>query len=213
MIVCAPLKNFGLAGGRKVSFLFQPDPHDIFLPRQDGRGESPAGGAAGPRRDNVREVPAEDIRRLDLDCVVFCRRRPYEEDQFQLLSPEQRRLPKILVEPDPPTDTTEGARHPVDDPDTLLIHMTPFNQLMWDSGRTPSRVIEYGVEVPGPVSYRGELDRGISVIDRLAQRRFGIERFVREWNEALAYVTGFNLRRNLQVLPLSGGTLLLPSSC
>jgi hypothetical protein len=29
---------------------------------------------------------------------------------------------------------------------------------------------------------------------RIAQQRFGIDRFVRDWNEALAYVTGSCLR-------------------
>ena len=27
----------------------------------------------------------------------------------------------------------------------LLVHVTAFNQLMWDNGRTPTRVIEHGV--------------------------------------------------------------------
>ena len=41
---------------------------------------------------------------LDLDCILFQSRRNYLEDQ-EILSPEQRRLPRIYVEHDPPRET------------------------------------------------------------------------------------------------------------
>ena len=76
-----------------------------------------------------------------------------------------------------PTDT----RHVVDDPDVLLIHVTAFNELMWDSGRTPTRVIEHGVTVPDDVGYVGDLERGIVVVNNLAGRgrRLGADVFER----------------------------------
>jgi len=41
---------------------------------------------------------------------------------------------------------------------------------MWDSGRTPTVVIEHGVVVPDGVRYTGELDRGVVVVNGLARR-------------------------------------------
>ena len=50
------------------------------------------------------------------------------------------------------------------------MHVTPFNDLMWDSGATPTRVIEHGVVVPDDARCTGELERGIIVVNDLAQR-------------------------------------------
>ena len=58
----------------------------------------------------------------------------------------------------------------MDDPNVLLVHVTAFNDLMWDSGRTPTRVIEHGVTVPDDVRYSGELPRGICAVNGIASR-------------------------------------------
>src|SRR5581483_9649557 len=54
-----------------------------------------------------------------------------------------------------------------------------FNALMWDSGRTPTRVIDHGVAVPADARYTGELARGIVVVNHLRQRgrRLGADVF------------------------------------
>jgi glycosyltransferase involved in cell wall biosynthesis len=74
----------------------------------------------------------------------------------------------------------------VDDPNVLLVHVTPFNELMWDCGRTPTRVIEHGVLVPPEVRYRGDVPRGIVVVNHLAQRgrRLGADVFLRVREQA-----------------------------
>ncbi|HEY8491698.1 MAG TPA: glycosyltransferase family 4 protein [Dehalococcoidia bacterium] len=146
-------------------------PHQFYLPVKPGRPEG-YGGRSGhfPWPDNVLEVPAEEVRRLPLDCVLFQSRRNYLEDQEALLSPAQRRLPRIYLEHDPPREHPTDTRHPVDDPEVLLVHVTPFNDLMWDSGRTPTRVIQHGVLVPEDARYTGRLARGVVVVNGLARR-------------------------------------------
>jgi glycosyltransferase involved in cell wall biosynthesis len=79
-------------------------------------------------------------------------------------------LPRVYIEHDPPQENAFEQRHWVDDCNTLLVHVTHFNRLMWDSGQTPSTVIEHGVIVPEGVRYSGEKDRGIVVINHLRQR-------------------------------------------
>jgi glycosyltransferase involved in cell wall biosynthesis len=98
-----------------------------------------------------------------------------------MLSDVQMRLPRIYLEHDPPQEHPTDTRHWVDDPQVLLVHVTPFNALMWDSGRTSTRVIDHGVLVPEGVRYTGEIERGIVVVNHLRQRgrRLGVDIFER----------------------------------
>lgn len=146
-------------------------PIDLYLPVRPDREAGYAGRTPSyPWPDTVHEVPAEAVPDLDLDLVVFQSRQSWEVDQHQVLSPAQRRLPRIYLEHDPPREHPTDTRHPVDDPDVLLVHVTPFNDLMWDAGRTPTRVVEHGVVVPGNLRYDGELERGIVVVNGLDWR-------------------------------------------
>jgi hypothetical protein len=146
-------------------------PHDIFVPvRPDPRGGygGRAGSFAWP--DNLHEIRAEQVQDLDFDCVLFQSRDAYLHDQYEILSDSQQKLPRIYLEHDPPREHPTDTRHVVDDPEILLVHVTAFNALMWDSGRTPIRVIRHGVVTPGAVHYTGEYPRGIVVINNLFQR-------------------------------------------
>jgi len=139
---------------------------DFYLPVKAGRHEGYGGrGSTFPFGDNVHDVPADEVRRLEIDCVLFQTRKNYLEDQYEILSDVQRRLPRIYLEHDPPREHPTDTPHWVDDPQMFLVHVTPFNALMWDSGRTPTRVIDHGVLVPEGVRYTGEIERGIVVIN------------------------------------------------
>lgn len=146
-------------------------PHLFYVPVKPGRPEG-YGGRAGklPWPDNLVEVAANDAGDLHLDCILFQSRKNYLEDQYEILSDEQRSLPRIYLEHDPPREHPTDTRHPVDDRGVLLVHVTHFNDLMWDSGTTPTRVIPHGVTVPANVRYTGELDKGIVVVNGLDWR-------------------------------------------
>jgi glycosyltransferase involved in cell wall biosynthesis len=156
-------------------------PHEFYVPVKPGR---PAGygGRAGsfPWPDNLHQVPAEELHDLELDCVLYQSAQHWLHDGPELLSDEQLALPVIYLEHDPPRRHPTDTRHPVDDSSVLLVHVTPFNALMWDSGDTPTRVIEHGVVVPDDARYSGELARGIVVVNNLASRgrRLGADVFV-----------------------------------
>jgi glycosyltransferase involved in cell wall biosynthesis len=155
---------------------------EFYVPVKPGRPDG-YGGRSGtlPWPDNLHEVPVEEVKNLDLDCILFQSHKNYLEDQYEILSAEQRRLPRIYLEHDPPRLQPTDTRHPVDDPDVLLVHCTHFNDLMWDSGRTPTRVIEHGVVVPDGVRYTGEIARGLVVVNGLGRRgrRLGADIFER----------------------------------
>jgi glycosyltransferase involved in cell wall biosynthesis len=59
-----------------------------------------------------------------------------------------------------------------DRPDLLLVHVTYFNDLFWEAGSTPTRVIEHGIVDPGYL-YTGELPRAAVVINE-AERRWRV---------------------------------------
>jgi glycosyltransferase involved in cell wall biosynthesis len=155
-------------------------PHDFFVLSKPGRPPG-YGGRCGhiPWGPNVHDLPVEEARHAALDCIVFQDDPHWLEDQHRWLTSAQRRLPRIYIEHDPPRENPTDTRHPVDDPDVLLVHVTPFNALMWDSGRTPTRVIEHGVIAPPRSLYTGELERGIVIVNNLSRRgrRLGADIF------------------------------------
>jgi hypothetical protein len=146
-------------------------PHQFYVLSKPGRPPG-YGGRCGhiPWGDNVHDMPVDQVRAQEFDCIVFQQGQQYEHDQHAYLSAAQRALPRIYIEHDPPRAHPTDTPHPVDDPDTLLVHVTHFNALMWDSRQTPVRVIEHGVRIPDGVAYRGELARGLVVINHLARR-------------------------------------------
>ncbi|MFN2556623.1 MAG: glycosyltransferase [Nitriliruptorales bacterium] len=173
-------------------------PHEFFLPVRDGRPEGYGGCLPGLEwGPNVHEVPAEDVERLALDVIIFQSRRNWEIDQFDILSPAQARLPRIFLEHDPPREAPTDTRHVVDQPDVLLVHVTPFNELMWDCGRTPTRVIDHGVAVPVDVPWSGERDQGITVVNCLERRgrRAGADVFLRVRDEVPLDLVGMESER------------------
>ena len=155
---------------------------EFTLPVAPGGREGYGGrGRTFPFGANVRDVPAEAIRDQDFDCILYQTRANYEVDGPAILSDAQRELPRIYLEHDPPQGHPTDTRHWFADPDGLLVHVTPFNALMWDSGATPTRVIDHGVLIPEGVRYTGEVPRGIVVVNHLRARgrRLGADVFER----------------------------------
>lgn len=155
---------------------------EFVLPVLPGGREGFGGrGSTFPFPDRVRVVPAESVRDAEFDLVLYQTRRNYEVDGPEFLSESQRDLPCIYLEHDPPQEHPVDQRHWFDEPGSLLVHVTPFNALMWDSGRTPTKVIDHGVFLPEGVRYTGEIGRGIVVINHLRGRgrRLGVDVFER----------------------------------
>ena len=157
-------------------------PHEFYVLSKPGRPPG-YGGRCGtfPWGDKEHDLPAAQARPREFDCILFQDDPQWDKDPYELLSPAQRALPRIYLEHDPPRAHPTDAPHPVDDPNVLLVHVTPFNELMWDSGRTPTRVIEHGVMIPPDVHYSGELEQGLVITNHLARRgrRVGCDLFLR----------------------------------
>lgn len=145
--------------------------HDWYLPVKSGRPEGYGGrGRTFDLPNYVREVPAELVRDLKLDLVIYQTPKNYFEDAFEILSPEQRLLPKIYLEHNTPKPYAVDSRHPIDDPNVLLVHVTHYNKLMWDNGRTSTMVIEHSVAIDPSIRYNGHLEQGITIINGIQKR-------------------------------------------
>lgn len=144
--------------------------YDIYIPVNKERNEGYYGrGETFPFGDNVIEVPANEVRNVAFDCVLYQTNKNYLIDQYDLLSPEQRALPAIYLEHDPPTKNPTDQPHIIHDTDVLMVHVTNFNRLMWQNENCRIKVIDHGVIKP-VVPYSGELEKGIVVVNHLHQR-------------------------------------------
>lgn len=76
-------------------------------------------------------------------------------------------IPVVYLEHNTPSAPAE--EHPLADWDGVLVHVTHFNDLMWNCGTTRTVVIEHGVVDPGPL-YTGELPRAAAVINDPVRR-------------------------------------------
>src|SRR3954469_1684893 len=157
-------------------------PHEFYVLSKPDRPPGYAGRSGHlPWGANVHDLPAADAKRQPIDCIVFQDDAQFFEDQYELLSDEQRRVPKIYLEHDPPREHPTDTRHPADDPNVLVVHVTPFNALMWEHRRSRTRVIEHGVIPPPNVEYKGDFERGIVAVNHLRRRgrRLGLDVFER----------------------------------
>jgi hypothetical protein len=146
-------------------------PHDFYIVTKPGHPAGYAGKIGNlPWGNNFHEIPYDQIKNAEFDCVLYQSRHHYEKDRIELLSAAQQNLPQIYLEHDPPQEHPTNTKHWVQDKNMLLIHVTSFNALMWDSGITPSKVIEHGVMVPKDIRYLGDRAEGIVVVNNLNKR-------------------------------------------
>jgi hypothetical protein len=145
--------------------------HNWYLPVRPGHSEGYMGrGTTFDMPEYMREVPAELVRDLPFDLVICQTSKNYFEDRPEILSARQQRLPVIYLEHNTPKPHASDTRHPIDDPEVLLVHVTHYNRLMWDNGRTPNIIIEHSVAIDPAIRYNGRRDCGITVVNGMQKR-------------------------------------------
>ena len=147
--------------------------HEYVVPVLEGRGADGRGRArTWDWPASVAEATPEELRELAFDVVVL--QRPHELDglceRWTGRRPGSQALPAIYLEHNAPQGRIAEMRHPAAGREDLtLIHVTHFNDLFWDAGGTPTRVIEHGIVDPG-ARYTGQLPRGVAVINEARRR-------------------------------------------
>ncbi|MET7461918.1 glycosyltransferase [Nonomuraea sp. NPDC005501] len=146
---------------------FVRGPHEYVLPLVPGRG--PDGRGRADTYDwpgSAREVSWDRLRHEPIDAVVYQRPRDLDLAREWL----GRDLPGVYVEHNTPAGDVPRTRHPLAGRDDVtLVHVTHFNELYWDNGRAPTRVIEHGVPDPGHLC-TGELPRAGVVVNEPVRR-------------------------------------------
>jgi glycosyltransferase involved in cell wall biosynthesis len=145
--------------------------HEYVVPVLPDRGPDGVGIArtyAWP--DAVTELPPGALRDEPFDAVLLQRPHELELAEAWLGRRPGRDLPAVYVEHNAPQGRINEMRHPMADrDDLLLVHVTHFNDLFWDAGATPTRVVEHGIVDPGE-RYTGELPRAVVVINEARRR-------------------------------------------
>jgi Glycosyl transferases group 1 len=140
--------------------------HDYLVPVLPDRGSFGLGRArTWDWPPNVLEVTPWQLRGEQVDVVVA--QRP---DELPLAAAWLGRLPgddlpAVYLEHDAPPGPAVSSRHPMADaPGVLIVHVTRFNALYWDCGRSPVRVVEHGIPDPG-AQWSGEIPRAAVVVN------------------------------------------------
>ncbi len=167
--------------------------HEWILPVKAGAPEGYGGRDKADFPPSVRDVPAANLRDADFDLVLFQSLRNLNQDANELLSPSQRRLPRIYLEHNTPFTDPVGSQHPFADPRGLLVHVTHYNQLMWDNGQTPTRLIEHSVAIDPTVAYLGTRAQGITAINSMPRRgrKVGLDLFLEARRHVPIQLAGF----------------------
>ena len=147
--------------------------HDYVVPVLEDRGPDGVGIArtyAWP--EGVRELSPEALRDEPFDVVILQRPHELELAERWLGRRPGRDVPAVYVEHNTPKGDVPNTRHPLADRDDLLIvHVTHFNDLFWDTGATRTAVVEHGIPAPRH-RYTGELPRlGIATNEPVRRNR------------------------------------------
>lgn len=145
--------------------------HEVVVPVNEARDADGRGRARTYNwPDRVREVPIDRLRNADLDVVVL--QRPHEHElctRWLGLRPGGD-IPAIYVEHNTPGGAAVTTRHPLAwRSDIPIVHVTPTNRLLWDSGSAPTLVIEHGIVDPGH-RFTGEVPRAAVVLNEPLRR-------------------------------------------
>jgi len=144
--------------------------HEYLLPVEPGRGPDGRGRAqTWDWPPAAVEVSRDEARDAEIDVLLL--QRPDELDGLSRDWLGDRRIPTVYVEHNAPQGRIADMRHPAADRDDvdLVVHVTHFNDLFWDCGSTPKRVIEHGIIDPG-YRYSGETERAAVVINEAPRR-------------------------------------------
>jgi len=155
-------------GSWMTSFVSGPDSY--LLPVLPGRGPDGRGRARTWQWPaGARELGPAELADTAFDVVVL--QRPQEIDLLHRWTGLRAGIdvPAVYVEHNTPS-WSAGTRHPLADRgDITVVHVTHFNQLMWDCGDAPTTVIEHGIVDPGHL-YTGHSERIAVVVNEPIRR-------------------------------------------
>jgi glycosyltransferase involved in cell wall biosynthesis len=147
--------------------------HEYLIPVTADRGPDGLGRArtwSWPA--SAVEITREEAADAEVDMVVLQRPHELEGLAAQWLGGRRpgREVAAVYLEHNAPQGRINELRHlAADRPELVVVHVTHFNDLFWDCGSTPTRVIEHGIVDPGD-RYSGEVPAAAMVVNEPARR-------------------------------------------
>lgn len=147
--------------------------HEYLVPVTPDRGADGLGRArtwSWPA--SAVEVTREEAADAEVDVIVLQRPQELEGLAAEWLGGRRpgREVPAVYLEHNAPQGHINELRHVAADRDDLVVvHVTHFNELFWDCGSTPTRVIEHGIVDPGE-RYSGEVAAAAVVVNEAGRR-------------------------------------------
>jgi glycosyltransferase involved in cell wall biosynthesis len=147
--------------------------HEYLIPVTADRGPDGLGRArtwSWPA--SAVEITREEAAEAEVDMVVLQRPHELEGLAAQWLGGRRpgREVAAVYLEHNAPQGRINELRHlAADRPELVVVHVTHFNDLFWDCGSTPTRVIEHGIVDPGD-RYSGEVPAAAMVVNEPARR-------------------------------------------
>jgi len=152
---------------------FVQGPHTYLIPTLPDRGPDGRGRARTyPWPAGAVEIGPDEAAEAPVDVVVL--QRPHELDGLAEAWLGGRRpgrdVPAVYLEHSTPQGRIAEMRHPAADrPGLPIVHVTHFNRLFWDTGRSETSVIEHGIPDPG-YRYTGDVPRAAAVVNEPVRR-------------------------------------------
>jgi glycosyltransferase involved in cell wall biosynthesis len=145
--------------------------HDYLLPTTPDRGPDGLGRArTWDWPANVVEVAPAALARTPVDLVVLQRPHELELARRWLGRRPGRDVPAVYVEHNTPVGAVPDTRHPLAGQEEIpIVHVTGFNELMWDCAGARTTVIEHGIVDPGH-AYSGDWARAAVVVNDPVRR-------------------------------------------
>jgi hypothetical protein len=148
--------------------------HQYLVPVLPDRGPDGRGRArTWDWPESVVEVTPEAAAQADVDVVVLQRPSELQGLAREWLGGREpgRDVRAVYLEHTSPEGPINEMRHPAADrADLTVVHVTHFNAVFWDTGSTPTRVIEHGIVDPG-YRFTGELARAAVVVNEATRRK------------------------------------------
>ncbi|MEP9383804.1 glycosyltransferase [Nocardioides sp. KR10-350] len=145
---------------------FVQGPHEYVVPVLPDRGPDGLGRArTWDWPESVREVPPEELATTPVDVVVL--QRPHEAELVErwLGRTPGEDVPAVYLEHNTPPGDVPDTRHPMAGQRAVpIVHVTGFNDLMWDAAGAATAVIDHGILDPGH-RFTGELARAAAVVN------------------------------------------------
>ncbi|MDQ0575567.1 glycosyltransferase [Agromyces albus] len=144
--------------------------HDYLFPTDPERGPWGLGRGGRDWPAAAIEVDQDDLAGEAIDFVLLQRTEELERAERLLGRRLGSDVPAVFLEHNTPKPHAVTTRHPLADrADIPIVHVTHFNELMWDNGEARTVVIEHGIRDPG-LRYTGAIERMAVVVNEPVRR-------------------------------------------